>query len=810
MVGAASSPGASLPSPRTSLIGREVEREMARSYLLDDGVPLLTLTGPGGVGKTRLALAIAEHVAATFADGVVWVDLAPLTDEALVPASVAATFGVRSAPDGSSLDDLVGTLRVRQTLLLIDNCEHLLHATAALVGSLLARCPALQVLATSRASLRVRGEQVLPVPPLDVPPAGAIDVNTVGDTPAATLFVQRARATDPHFTLTAANAHAVAEICQRVDGLPLGIELAAARAIVLAPAAIVALLSQSLQVLASGPSDAPARQQTIRDAIAWSYDLLSPEEQASVRRLSVFSGGWTLEAAAAVLGCSMPTALDHIDALVRQNLIVRGACTDVGSQRFTMLEMIRAFLQERLEEVGEREGAQNAHAAYFVAWTERSSRHHPGAPPQDYDVLQRAQPEQANIRAALEHLMEVSDADGVLRLASGVGWFVQTSPREGQVWLEWALANVPETATVSRGQALADLAWNLWTQGLYDQARSLAEASRVIADQLDDPELSVNVLDLLGGIALTQHDYAASKRLLDQAVGLWRQRGDQRREAEALQLLAGAEHGLGDDESAVFHATSALARYRDLGHVAGIAGTLARLGRLMRDQGQDRAAALAYHGALHLCAGADSRWGLVLALAGLAELASRHDQAEETASLIGAIETIAREFGARRLPTAGVNYDRATAAALVALGDARFAALLAMGQRLQRDDIIALARTIAIPPPRRGELDPPWSSFIGELSPSHQEVFGPGVKEFGASSDPSTERTLAFVAVPDLTYREQEVLNLLGQRLTDMEIARQLFVSRKTVSSHVSSILAKLGASNRREAAAIALRTGLL
>ncbi len=290
------------PIPRPRLIGRDTDSAAARSYLLDAAVPLLTLTGPGGVGKTRLALAIAADVAASFADGIVWVDLASLSDPALVPAALAAAIGRTPAPDTPLADALALALRPRQMLLLFDNCEHLLAATADLVGALLTRCPALQVLATSRAPLHLQGEQILPVEPLALPASDALAFSSIEQSDSVRLFLDRAQAVHHTFTLSELNAPAVAALCRHLDGLPLAIELAAARVNVLPPAQLLSRLEHDLPLLTKGRRDLPARQQTIRDAIAWSYDLLEPSAQALFRRLAVFVGGFTLDAAEHVGG----------------------------------------------------------------------------------------------------------------------------------------------------------------------------------------------------------------------------------------------------------------------------------------------------------------------------------------------------------------------------------------------------------------------------------------------------------------------------------------------------------------------------
>jgi predicted ATPase len=332
---------ASLPSeppiPRTRLIGRETEQAQARTFLLADAAPLLTLVGPGGVGKTRLALAIADDIAATFADGLAWVDLAPVRHPDLTPSAVASALGVRLTPDGSPIDDLTRTLQSRHAVLLLDNCEHVLDAVADLVSALLARCPHLQVLATSRAPLQIQGEQRFPVGPLPLP--GETDAfETMAGTDAVHLFVARAQAVDPTFALTPANGATVASLCRQLDGLPLAIELAAARSASYSIEALLAGMADRLALLSDGPRDAPDRQRTIEATIAWSYDLLTPQQQALLRRLSVFPAGWSLRAAQALRTADSPSSAvfdRDLAALLTHNLLVRSEHT---VPRVVMLE----------------------------------------------------------------------------------------------------------------------------------------------------------------------------------------------------------------------------------------------------------------------------------------------------------------------------------------------------------------------------------------------------------------------------------------------------------------------------------------
>jgi predicted ATPase/DNA-binding XRE family transcriptional regulator len=451
-----------LPTPRTSFIGRTVDVVTARGLLLDEAAPLLTLTGTGGVGKTRLALTIAHEVAPAYPDGVVFVDLAPLRDPDLVLTAIAQALGVRQVPDRSLLEVLIAIIRARRLLLILDNVEHLLSGAIQVV-SLLEHCPLLQILATSRAPLRVRGEQLQPVAPLAVPAMdGAQDPAALGDVEAVALFVARARAANPSFALTEQNAPDVTALCHRLDGLPLALELAAAGMRFLPVDVLLGLLDVRLRVLIGGERDRPARQQTLHDAIAWSYDLLTPREQALFRRLAVFVGGVTLAGVSWIAqgdGCRLPLipdAHDRLAALMDHGLVGQQVESD-GEIRFQMLETVTEFALEQLSEHGETVAARHVLATWCQDVAARDGVEHLFLP----DLVRRCQvltAEHANFLAALDHLATGSAAVE-LRLAGSLGpfWATQGHHTIGRSCLERAVQRVAEAPGEVAAYALAQL-----------------------------------------------------------------------------------------------------------------------------------------------------------------------------------------------------------------------------------------------------------------------------------------------------------------------------------------------------------------
>lgn len=761
------------PRPLTPLIGRE--RELASLVELLGGCAcrLVTLTGLGGVGKTRLALGAAEAAATAFED-VRFVDLASVRDPCLVPAAVARQLGMRETGGQLPAAALKQLLRRRQMLLILDNFEQILES-GPFVTDLLSACPSLQVLVTSRAHLRVAGEQEFPVAPLELPEAGETTFARTVETAAVRFFVERAQAMDLAFVLTSDNVAAVAEICRRLDGLPLALELAAARMKVLPPAALLSRLGQRLPLLTGGARDTPLRHRGMRETLAWSYDLLAPDQQALFRRLSVFAGGFTLEGAEAVAE-EAGDVLDGVGALVDASL-VRRLADQALEPRFAMLETVREYAQAQLTANDEIQDARRAHAAYFLSLAER--RPFASMQPNGEQWLNCLEAERANFRVALEWFAEAGEPEHGLALAAALGWFwfARCHFREAEEWLARMLERSETAPLAPRASALASLARVVAYQGDVERAKPLHAASLALAEKGGDGPDTIYTLIVLGASANHWRDYKHAESLFGEALA----RGPSLHDPELEAVIRGEVYAnLGvtaQDQGRVAVAAArfeqALEHYRAAGHAQGMVRALRDLGDAARDAGDHQHAVGFYRQCLALASSAGNARVIADALDGIAIAAAAWPQAGRAARLFGAAEALREPAGiAILLVSDRAARERGVAAAARALGAAAFASARAAGRTLTSEQILADAQDTA--------------QLVSSALPA------------------------ALDAHPALTPRELEVLTRLARRQTDREIAAALFISHRTVETHVSRILAKLGARARADAVAVALETGLL
>lgn len=784
----------SLPAQVTPFIGRQREVAGVRELLHNAGVRLLTLTGPPGIGKTRLAVQVAAGVAGRFPDGVYFVSLAAVTRPEGIVAYLAQALGLREMSNQPLLQRLQEHLADKQTLLVLDNLEQI-ESPAVTIGSLLAACPRLKMLATSRTRLQVYGEHEYRVPTLSLPDAGRLpNLQSLSKVEAVALFVQRAQAARADFRLTEANAEAVARLCVGLDGLPLAIELAAARTRTLSPQAMLSRLHHRLDLLGGGPRDLPARHQTLREAIAWSYDLLTPEEQQLFRTLAVFSGGATLEAIRHVAGerDGGHTASACVEALVEslhdKSLLAQPAQGEQAEAeaRFSMLETVREYAWERLAESGELEAARKAHALYYEALADM--RTEVVVSPEGRALLERLEREYDNIRAALAWCAETDDPEGTdigMRLAGGMSlfWDIRGYLKEQH---EQVVAMLSKAEQATDRHALARL---LIAAGRSEtllgnevEGKRYLEESLALSREAGDKHAIVVALSALGHAAVHLDDLALAESCFEECLALHAESGDTCGLATILSKQADLALHRGDIAGARVKFEEALAVARDVYAPMLLADLLIYTGYVSAEEGEYERAVENVSQAIEMVREMEAVQTIAYAVGVLGKVAYMQGQHEQAVRLYAAASTLFDRCGLPLEPplhTDPAEYRRYLEELRGTLGDKTFAAAWERGRNLGVPEVLAELRNAP--------------AQVAPETPQPQ----PGVPN--SSALPA-----------GLTPREVEVLRLVASGMTNSEAASALTVSPHTINMHLRSIFSKLGVTSRSAATRFALVNGLV
>ncbi|MGH2653800.1 MAG: adenylate/guanylate cyclase domain-containing protein [Actinomycetota bacterium] len=681
-----------LPAQRTSFVGREREVAMVTDLLRGPG--LLTLTGAGGSGKTRLALQAARELLHAYPDGVFFVDLAPITDPRLVPSSIADAIGVKAEGPRPVLDTLRGQLRDREVLLVLDNFEQVVEA-ASVASDLLDAAPRLRILVTSREPLHIAGEQELAVPPMALPDAQETrGPDDLMQCESVALFVERAAAVDARFRLTESNLQAVAELCHRLDGLPLAIELAASRVKLLSPGAILDRLGRRLDLLTGGPVDLPARQRTLREAIGWSHDLLEESERVALRRLSVFAGGWTLEGAEVVAnpgGERGGDGLEVLSSLVDKSL-VRRVPTGEGEVRFGMLEVIREFGAEQLESAAEDQETGDRYASFFLEAAEAAEPHFRGLERKRW--LDQLELEHDNLRAALRRAIDASHADVGLRLVAALWrfWHLHGHLAEGRRWAEEVLAlpgSSERSAERARAMtALGGLAY--WMEDVPATRRAYEEAL-AMARELGDRRMEAEGIYNLAYVPAYEGDIPGAAKMIERAAAMFEELEMPRGTADCLWILGIVARLQGDIPRSRTLAEESLRLHRRAGDLFGVTDALHTLGRTALAEGDLDTAAESFLEALANDQQVGNRTGTAIVMDNLAAKASAEGRHLRALRLGGASEAIKESAGGHAPPPL-IDLPDPREAADEALGEAAVVAAWEEGRAMTFEQAVAYAR----------------------------------------------------------------------------------------------------------------------